>query len=210
MSGAINFQLLSAFIPTFLLVSLTPGLCMTMSMSLGISIGVKRTLWMMLGELTGVGIVAVSAVVGVATLMLNYPTVFAVFKWAGGAYLIWLGLKMWLSKGHMAMGNDRDDNHTGSRRQLATQGFVTAIANPKGWAFFVVLLPPFIDANLPMAPQLGVLISLILVLELGCLMLYAQGGQSLNRLLSKRGNVRLLNRISGTLLIGVGIWLALS
>lgn len=211
MPGVLNLQLLTAFIPTFFLVSVTPGMCMTLSMSLGISIGVRRTLWMMAGELIGVGIVATSAVVGVAALMLNYPAIFTVLKWAGGAYLLWLGVQMWLSRGRMAMADapKDDDTETVSRLQLATQGFVTAIANPKGWAFFVVLLPPFIDTTLPMAPQLSVLITLILMLELSCLVLYAHGGQNLHRLLRKRGNVRLLNRISGTLLIGVGVWLAL-
>lgn len=211
MFGVLNVQLLSAFIPTFFLVSVTPGMCMTLSMTLGISVGVRRTRWMMVGELLGVGIVAGSAVVGVAAIMLNYPAIFVVLKWGGGAYLIWLGVQMWLSKGRMAMGAHGEDapSVTTSRGQLAMQGFVTAIANPKGWAFFIVLLPPFIDRSLPMTPQLSVLIVMILALELCCLLLYAHGGQSLKRLLSRSGNVRILNRISGTLLIGVGIWLAL-
>ncbi len=46
----INLTLLSVFIPTFLFVSITPGLCMTLAMTLGISLGVRRTLWMMWGE----------------------------------------------------------------------------------------------------------------------------------------------------------------
>lgn len=205
----LNLQLLSAFIPTFFLVSVTPGMCMTLSMSLGITIGVRRTLWMMIGELTGVGLVATAAVVGVATLMLNYPAAFTVLKLAGGAYLIFLGAQMWLSKGRMALPEDGVVTTSASRSQLIAQGFVTAIANPKGWAFFIVLLPPFIDADLPMAPQLSVLISLILTLELLCLLLYANGGHGLSRLLRKHGNVRTLNRVAGTLIIIVGIWLAL-
>lgn len=211
MFGVLNIQLLSAFIPTFFLVSVTPGMCMTLSMSLGISVGVRRTLWMMVGELTGVGIVAGAAVVGVAALMLNYPAIFVILKWGGGAYLLYLGIQMWLSKGRMAMGAEGDNAASSptSRGQLVTQGFVTAIANPKGWAFFIVLLPPFIDSNLPMAPQLSILIAMILTLELCSLLLYAHGGQGLKKLLSRRGNVRMLNRISGTLLIGVGVWLAL-
>lgn len=211
MSGVLNLQLLTAFVPTFFLVSVTPGMCMTLSMSLGISIGVRRTLWMMAGELTGVGIVAASAVIGVAALMLNYPAAFVVLKWAGGAYLVWLGVQMWRSRGRLALDHASSEYNPGtaSPAQLAAQGFVTAIANPKGWAFFIVLLPPFIDPGLPMVPQLSVLIALILMLELTSLLLYAHGGQSLNRLLGKSGNVRLLNRISGSLLIGVGVWLAL-
>lgn len=49
----INWALLTAFIPTFFFVSITPGMCMTLSMSLGMTIGVRKALWMMWGELLG-------------------------------------------------------------------------------------------------------------------------------------------------------------
>ncbi len=49
-----TLTMLSVFIPTFILVSLTPGMCMTLSLSLGMTIGLRRTFWMMYGELLGV------------------------------------------------------------------------------------------------------------------------------------------------------------
>jgi len=206
----IDLSLLSVFIPTFFAVSLTPGLCMTLSMSLGMTLGVRRTLWMMTGELTGVAITAVSAVVGVATVMLRYPTVFEVFKWAGGAYLIYLGIQMWRSKGSLAMPETGQAAPPAGRRQLIAQGFVTAIANPKGWAFDIALLPPFINTDLALAPQLAVLVAVIMVIEFMALVLYAGGGSTARLFLREARNVRLLNRVAGTLMIGVGIWLALA
>ncbi|WP_280561368.1 MULTISPECIES: LysE family translocator [unclassified Chromohalobacter] len=205
----INLSVLSVFVPTFFMVSLTPGMCMTLSMTLGMTIGVRRALWMMLGELVGVGLVAVSAVIGVATLMLRYPEIFAAFKWLGGAYLIYLGVMMWRSKGRMAIPDANDAAPSVSSLQLVVQGFVTAVANPKGWAFFIALLPPFLDAGRPMAPQLAVLVGVILSLELTCLLIYAGGGRTASRFLRRDGNVRLLNRVAGSLMVGVGIWLAL-
>ena len=89
------------------------------------------------------------------------------------------------------------------------QGFVTAVANPKGWAFFIALLPPFIDGQQPLLLQLSLLLSIILLIEFICLVLYAGGGRTLNHLLQKSNNVRLLNRIAGTMMFGVGLWLAL-
>ncbi|SEM96043.1 LysE family translocator [Halomonas caseinilytica] len=204
----LNLSLLSVFVPTFLLVSLTPGMCMTLAMVLGMTQGVRRTLWMMIGELAGVGLVAAAAGAGVATLMLQQPALFAVFKWLGGAYLIYLGVMMWRSRGRMAVPETLDTQAAG-RRELAVQGFVTAVANPKGWAFFVALLPPFLDASRPLAGQLALLIALILSIEFLALVTYATGGQTLRHLLGKSRNVRLLNRIAGTLMLGVGIWLAL-
>lgn len=205
---SLNLALLSAFIPTFFVVSITPGMCMTLALSLGITIGVKRALWMMAGELVGVALVATAAAVGVATFMLKYPTAFAVFKYAGGAYLAWLGIQMWRSRGKMAMPEEDAGPVESSRLQLVIQGFVTAIANPKGWAFFIALLPPFIDSKLPIAPQLTALILIILGLEFLCLQLYAHGGKTLRKALRQGGGVRTVNRVAGSLMVLVGAWLA--
>ena len=60
--------ILAIFIPTFFCVSVTPGMCMTLSITLGMTIGVRRTLWMMWGELAVVALVSIAAVIGVAAL----------------------------------------------------------------------------------------------------------------------------------------------
>ncbi|WP_421868794.1 LysE family translocator [Motiliproteus sp.] len=205
----IDTTLLALFIPTFLFVSITPGMCMTLALTLGMTIGVRRTLWMMLGELVGVGLVAVLSVLGVAALMLQYPQAFSLFKWVGGGYLFYIGVQLWMSRGKMAISHNDTEVNRSSTAQLITQGFVTAVANPKGWAFFISLLPPFISQQHPMVPQISILVALILLIELICLLLYATGGLTLSRFLQKSGNVRLMNRFAGSLMMGVGLWLAL-
>ncbi|RCV88784.1 LysE family translocator [Vreelandella rituensis] len=204
-----SWAMVTVFVPTFLLVSLTPGMCMTLAMVLGMTQGVKRTLWMMIGELAGVGLVATAAGAGVAALMLRQPELFALFKWVGGAYLGYLGVMMWRSRGRMAIPLELEVAAPAGRVQLALQGFLTAVANPKGWAFFMVLLPPFLDASRPLAKQLVVLISVILTIEFFSMLVYATGGSTLRKLLGESSNVRLLNRIAGGLMVGVGLWLAL-
>jgi len=200
--------LLLALIPTFFFVSVTPGMCMTLSLTLGMTVGIRRTMWMMLGELIGVGTVAVLVVIGVAALIVQYPQLFVVLKIAGGGYLLYLGVQLWLSRGKMAIDLNGVPKNTG-RLQLASQGLITAIANPKGWAFFIALLPPFIDPARPLPNQMVMLLTVILTLEAMSLMVYAVGGKSLSKVLQKSGNVRLMNRIAGTLMIGVAGWLAL-
>jgi len=181
---------------------------MTLSMTLGMTVGLKRTYWMMVGELLGVGLVVIFSMIGVATILLAYPNIFTFFKLGGGVYLAYIGVEMWRSRGRLAIQETQQQGRSISPRSLATQGFITAIANPKGWAFFIALLPPFIDQSLPLMPQMAVLTVMILIIEFICLVLYASGGQSLSALLRKRSNVRLMNRIAGSLMIGVGIWLA--
>ncbi|EHT4939684.1 Homoserine/homoserine lactone efflux protein [Vibrio vulnificus] len=205
-----NFALLSAFIPTFFFVSITPGMCMTLALTLGMSIGYKRTLWMMLGELVGVAVVSVAAVVGIAAVMLNYPMLFISFKILGATYLVYLGIQMWRSRGKLSLSAETGPVSRANNWQLIMQGFITAIANPKGWAFMISLLPPFIDKSAPLPPQLLLLVGIILISEFMCMTLYATGGKGLKRLLGQSQNVRRLNRIAGSLMIGVGIWLFFS
>ena len=203
----IDYTALAVFIPTFFLVSITPGMCMTLAMTLGMSVGIRRTLWMMLGEVIGVALVAIASVIGVASIMLKYPDLFAVVKYLGGAYLAYIGIKMWSSKGKMTITNNTQTNINGIT--LFNQGFFTAISNPKGWAFMVSLLPPFINIDHAVIPQLAILVAVIMTSEFICMMIYASGGKTLRVFLSEGNNVKLMNRVAGALMIGVGFWLAL-
>jgi len=205
--ASVDWSIMTLFIPTFFFVSVTPGMCMTLAMSLGMSVGLKRTFYMMAGELLGVAIVACSSVVGVAAIMINHPDIFTIFKYMGGLYLGYLGVQMWMSRGKMAL-SQTQCSVTISASSLALQGFITAIANPKGWAFFIALLPPFINQHKPLFTQISLLLAIILVLEFLCLVLYASGGNTLRKFLQKSNNVKRMNRIAGTLMLGVGVWLA--
>jgi homoserine/homoserine lactone efflux protein len=94
--------------------------------------------------------------------------------------------------------------------KLILQGFVTAVANPKGWAFMISLLPPFLDIAKPLPIQLLVLVSIIMMSELVCMLIYANGGKWLRRLLNKGDHAQWINRIGGGLLVVIGVWLAFS
>ena len=178
---------------------------MTLAMTLGMSIGVRRTMWMMMGELIGVSIVAIAAVLGVAGIMHNYPAVFELLHWLGGAYLAYIGINMWRSKGKMSLGESKP--YDVSRHALFSQGLITAIANPKGWAFMISLLPPFISVEREVAPQLATLVSIIMLTEFTSMMAYAAGGKSLRLFLSRGDNIKWMNRIAGSLMMAVGCWL---
>jgi threonine/homoserine/homoserine lactone efflux protein len=199
---------LAVFIPTIFFISITPGMCMTLAMTLGLKIGLRRTMWMMLGEVCGVALVAISAVMGAAAIMLNYPNVFMWLKWLGGLYLIYLGCKMFWTTNKVSLVAEQE--LVLSRFALISQGFITAIANPKGWAFMLSILPPFIDVTKAVSYQLFALVCIIMLSEFICMLIYASGGKGLKTLLNKGNNIMWMNAISGTLLIAVGIWLALS
>ena len=206
----LDFTLLYFFIPVFFVISITPGLCMTLALTMGITIGVKNTMKMMVGELIGVLIVAGTAVVGSGAIISSFPTAFLLFKYGGGLYLMYVGYQMINSRGALALNLDGTHSFDIKFIKLSAQGFITAVANPKGWAFFIAMTPPFINYEAALLPQMSALVVIILVIEFVSLMIYATGGQALGIILRKKNNIRLINRIAGILMIGVGIWLAIS
>ena len=146
---------------------------------------------------------------GVATLMSKLPELFQGFKILGALYLAYVGINMWRAKGKLALSAE-ENTQSINKSSLFKQGFFTAIANPKGWAFMVSLLPPFINPDLQLAPQLSMLVAVILLSEFICMTIYATGGKTIGKALTQRNNVQLLNKVSGSLMIMVAIWLATS
>lgn len=202
----LNLELLALFIPTFGLASITPGMCMTLSLSLGMSIGVKRTLWMMLGELTGVATVAVLSVAGAASLLLASPMAFNTLALAGACYLIYIGQGMMRS--HASLHLASQSNQWLSAKQLISQGFITATSNPKGWAFFVALMPPFIDSELPLFPQMAGYLAVVVAIEFASLLMYASSGQFLKNLFTDGRTMHRVMLFSGACITLIGVIMA--
>ena len=195
---------LLAFCASYFLIAVSPGLCMMLALSLGVSIGVRRALPMMLGEMAGIALVGAAVMAGIAALLLNAPQVFAAFKIAGAAYLVWAAWLTWNAPVAEAGAAVRADP-----AQLWSQGFVTAVSNPKAWVFQAALLPTFIDPRAALAPQAAGLLTVMVAIELVCMLMYAGGGRSLGELLLRRGPGRVLNRVSAVLMVGVAVWLVL-
>ena len=72
------------------------------------------------------------------------------------------------------------------------------------------MVPSFMNYTKPLIPQMLAMVVIILIIEFISLMIYASGGKALSKILTKTGNIRLINRIAGFLMMMVGIWLALS
>ena len=160
-------------------------------------------------EVSGL-IIASTAVVGGGTIISKYPFAFEIFKYAGGLYLVFVGIQMCRNLGKMSLNIDGTHSYSQNGYGLALQGFITAIANPKGWAFFMAMVPQFMNYEIPLIPQMTAMIIIIVVIEFISLMIYASSGNALSKLLSKTSNVQTINRIAGLLMVSVGVWLALS
>ncbi|MDA0631326.1 MAG: LysE family translocator [Proteobacteria bacterium] len=195
-------DLFGLFVVTIAAVSLTPGMCMTLAFSLGLSQGYRKTLWMMAGEMTGVIVVVSSTVYLLGWLLRLDPMWFNALALTGAVYLLWIARQLWLAD--PALAEQRTAN-TLTPLSLAVLGFTTAIMNPKGWAFMVALLPGFMDGEKALFPQLALFLSVMLTTEFISLSLYAGGGRWLRQFLGEGARLGVLNKLAASLMVGVSI-----
>jgi len=134
----------------------------------------------------------------------NAATLFEVLRWAGAAYLIWLGTQAWRHAGETSAA-DLPCGHVHVWR-----GFAVALSNPKTIAFFTAFLPQFVDPTLPVERQLAVMcaVSIVLAAFTDCGWGIAAGLGRAWFMQSSRA--KLLGRLSGVALIGGGLWLSLA
>ena len=191
-------DLLWVFIPTIAAISLTPGMCMTLAFTVGLSQGYRHTLWMMWGELAGVATVVITCVVLLAwiqTLPTGYFTVLALI---GGGYLLWMAHRLWTAPTRFEQG---EGQLRVTPTALLALGYTTAVMNPKGWGFMIALLPGFMSPGDTLPQQLIVFLGVILPSEFLSMSLYASGGSGLRQLLSSENHLATLNKIAASLMV---------
>lgn len=187
------------FISIFWVVSLLPGLNMTLALSLGMSIGYKKTLNMMYGCTLSLAIVAYICTVSLGVILSKFPVYFQIFTIICALYLLYLSYKMF-TETHIDLNTQ---THNISSKALFWQGFMSSISNPKAWAFFISILPPFLDKADPFGFRLYEMIFAIMMIEMIDLHIYALGGLILKKILSKKANI--LQKISAICIALVAI-----
>lgn len=152
------------------------------------------------------------AALGLTTLLHAAPWTYDLLRWVGGAYLAWLGIRLFLGGLHPDTTQAPAINRRRPWRTAFYRGLLTNVSNPKALVFCSVLLPQFIDpAAGHVAAQFLVLGSLLVAIGLAFDTLYACASAGLGRLVASHRQVRELQRwITSGLLIGFGTRLALS
>ena len=196
-------DLILLFIPTIASVSFTPGLCMTLAFTLGLSIGYRRTLWMMLGELSGVATVFTATFWSLGWLLSRDPIYFKVVSLLGGAYLLYLAYQLFRQTPEAIKARNLENT---SPMALSILGYITAVSNPKGWAFLIALLPGFVASDGPLFPQFLIMMGIMLTTEFISMTVYATGGQWLASRLSDGSGVMNANRIAASMLTLAALW----
>ena len=191
------------FIPTIAAISFTPGLCMTLAFTLGLSIGYRRTLWMMAGELTGVTTVFAATFWSLGWLLSRDIIYFQIISLIGGTYLLYLAARLFNETPEQLEARNLENTRASA---LALLGFVTAVSNPKGWAFLLALLPGFVAADTALLPQFAIMLAIMLTTEFFSMTAYATGGQWLATRLSNSQGLLNANRVAASMLGLAALW----
>jgi threonine/homoserine/homoserine lactone efflux protein len=200
-----SLQLYLAFVAACVALALLPGPVVTLLIANGLRHGTRAALINCAGAQTGLAIVIVTVAVGLTSLMATMGYWFDWVRFAGAAYLIWLGIKLVRAP---VEGVDTDVPPPPPRGGFFLQGFLVLLSNPKVLVFFGAFIPQFMDMEKDHFPQVALLGVTFMVIAAVTDAAYAlAAGRA--RLFFSKERTRLVSRISGGFMIGGGVWLAL-
>jgi threonine/homoserine/homoserine lactone efflux protein len=201
-----SLQAYFAFVAACIALALLPGPIVTLVIANGLRHGTRAALINILGAQAGLAIVIGIVAIGLTSLMATMGYWFDWVRFAGAAYLVWLGIKLIRFP---VEGLSAEAPPPTPRGGFFLQGFLVLLSNPKVLVFFGAFIPQFVDVNRDHVLQvalLGVTFMVIAAITDG---MYALLSGRARRIFSSR-RTRLLSRVSGGFMIGGGIWLALT
>jgi homoserine/homoserine lactone efflux protein len=191
------------------LISFTPGAGAINTMSNSLTSGFRRSIWGILGQQAALVVHVVIVALGVGVLVASSPVAFNVIRYAGAAYLVYLGIRQFLSKPDLdqeqaaAMGDE-------PAWSMFRRGLWVNLLNPKAIVFFLAFMPQFIRPEQPLLPQYLVLTATVVAIDILVMwFFFALAAKSFQRFTHNAHGQRILSRIFGVLFVGVGILLAL-
>lgn len=202
-----DFALWLAFFAASWAISLSPGPGAVAAMSAGLNHGFRRGYFLTFGLVTGIVTQLLIVGLGLGALIAASATAFTVVKWAGVAYLVWLGVQQWRAPALAVRAEGGHDERT-PRRLLALRGWGINAVNPKGTVFMLAVVPQFLTPGEPLALQYAVIGATLVFTDLVVMAGYTALASRVLRSLSSAEHVRWVNRGFGALFVGAGLLLA--
>lgn len=193
------------YLGAVVLISATPGPNVLYVTTRSIRFGFGSAMIGMGGCLLALAAILTASAAGVSAFMLAVPTAFEALKYAGAAYLIWLGIQAWRAPvADLAPAPEPSRRETASRWSHFRGGFLVGISNPKLLVFAAAFFPQFISTESQWAPQFLLLVATFLAIEASAYVFVGLGARGLARYLVQGVWQRRLNRVSGLVFAGFG------
>jgi len=189
----------------------TPGPAVLFIMTNTTLHGWRKSFYAALGNIVGLFIMGGIAVTGLGALLTTSELIFSLIKYAGAAYLIYLGIKLFFQKGIDLKSIQGDFlPEAKSTKKIFIQALAIALSNPKAIVFLTALLPQFIKVEQPLLPQFSILIATLMVNSFIFLMFYTLLAHRSKFWLMQSHRMKIFGRISGSIFVGFGTLLAVS
>lgn len=201
-----ELQVYFAFVVATTILIWLPGPSVLLTVAHSISFGWQRALITVAGATLGVGIQLLISTIGLASILNTVAGAFAWLRWAGAAYLVYLGIKQWRSAGIPV----EIDTPPASRTNMFVQGMVVTILNPKSLIFIAAFLPQFIDSTRPIGLQFAYIVPTFLLIGFTVTAVWAIVAGKASGLLQNQRAFTSVLRGSGGLMIIAGLGLALA
>ena len=205
-----DFSVWLAFFAASWAISLSPGAGAVAAMSAGLNHGFARGYFMTFGLVLGILTQVVVVGLGLGALIATSSIAFAIVKWLGVAYLVYLGIKQWRAPAQpmVAENTEAAGQQRVSRRSLVLRGWIVNALNPKGTVFLLAVVPQFLDLSAPLAPQYATIGATLAFTDLVVMAGYTVLAARVLRLLRSPAQMKLLNRTFGGLFVAAGALLA--
>lgn len=189
----------------------TPGPAVLFITTKSLLHGWRRSVFAALGNIVGLLLLGIIAVTGLGAILKTSEGVFSFIRYAGAAYLVFLGIKLFFQNNiTMESLHSLSPPATVSPGKLFVQALGIAVSNPKAIVFLTALLPQFMIIDRPIIMQFMLLISILMLFSFSFLMLYSVLAFQAKSWLTRPGRVRTVNRTSGSIFVCFGILLAAS
>jgi threonine/homoserine/homoserine lactone efflux protein len=195
-----------AFVVATTIMIALPGPSVLLTVAHSISFGWQSALSTVAGATMGIAVQLIVAAIGLTSLLNGVAEAFEWLRWAGAAYLVYLGIRQWRS----ASEPPALDTSSVSGTNLFVQGLVITIPNPKSLIFIAAFLPQFIDAARPMGLQITFIVPTFLMITFTVTSVWALAAGKAGGFLQSRRAFKSVLRTAGGLMIIAGAGLALA
>ncbi|HEY4080850.1 MAG TPA: LysE family transporter [Burkholderiaceae bacterium] len=200
-----TFSVWLSFFAASWAISLSPGAGAVAAMSAGLNNGFARGYFMTLGLILGVTTQLVLVSAGLGALIAASSFAFALVKWLGVAYLVYLGVQQWRAPATPMV---QESGEPQSRGRLLLRGWGINATNPKATVFLLAVVPQFLDLHAPLTQQYAVIGATLCFTDLIVMAGYTLLASRVLSALRSPRQIKVVNRTFGAMFVLAGTVLA--